>query len=124
MNTELLALLKDNTTTKIDVQVETNYRHVAVWCESFSKKWSICYQDGDMNGDRIGEAVFTNDGANCGLKELRDILKEIPEFQSLIDFDTYWSYEKLDELINEFCRNFAEENNIEIYFESDEIETA
>ena len=120
MNKELLALLEANTTTKIDVQVEPTYTQVAVWCESFGKNWSICYQDGDMNGDHKGEAVFTNDGANCGLKELRDILKEIPEFQTLVDLDTYWSYEELDELINEFCRKFAEENSIESYFESDE----
>lgn len=117
MNKELLALLRANTTTQIEVQVEPTYTQVAVWCQSFGKDWSICYQNGDACGGRKGEAVFTNAGADGGLKELRAILEDIPNFKVLIDSETYWSYESLDELINEFCSQFAEENNIARYFE-------
>lgn len=65
-----------------------------------------------MNGCRKGEAIFTNDGANCGLDELRNILKDRPEFSHLIDLETYWSYEELNELINEYCEEFAIKHNI------------
>jgi len=121
MNTiELKALIKKNSTFEIDPQEIGGDRQVAVWCKTFGQDWSICYQNGDMNGNRRGEAVFTNDGANCGLRELRDTLKNREEFQHLIDNDTYWSFEALDDLINEFCREYAEENNIASYFDADE----
>jgi hypothetical protein len=117
-NDELKKLIKVNSSFDIDVQMENGVQ-VAVWCKTFGKNWSICYQNGDMNGNKKGQAIFTNDGANVGLKELRNILKDRPEFQHLIDLDTYWSYEELDELINEFCAEFAEENSIADHFEND-----
>ena len=119
---KLLKFLKNNTTFSIDPQRIGGQLQVAVWLKSFGKDWSICYQNGDMNGDRKGEAVFDNAGADCGLIECRDILKNIPEFQSLVDLDTYCSYEDLDELIRVFCSNFAQEHNIDSYFEDEDEE--
>ncbi len=115
-----LKILEANTTFEIDVQVEPEYTQVAVWLKSFGQDWSICYQNGDMNGDKKGQAIFDNEGANCGLRECRDILKDKPEFAALVDLDTYWSYEDLDELINEFCRKFAVEHEISQNFETDD----
>lgn len=124
MNKEnLKKIIKDNSIFKIDVQNGRNYTQVAVFCETFGKKWSICYQNGDMNGAHKNKAIFTNDGANEGLLEFRNILKDREEFKILIDLNTYWSYSDLDDLINEFCEEFAEEHEIEsILYEKEEDE--
>ena len=108
-------LLFKNTTFEIDHQVEFN--QVAVWCKTFGKDWSICFQDGDMAGTNKGKAVWNNDGANEGIFLLREILINRPEFQGLIDNDTYWKYEAIDDLIYNFISDYAEKNNINSYFE-------
>ena len=117
---EELKIITDNTTFDIDTQAfDDGSIQVAVWLKTFGKDWSICYQNGDMNGDRKG-AIFNNDGANCGLSEARDILKEREEFAHLIDLETYWSYEELDQLISDFCEQFAEQHKIADQFDNDE----
>lgn len=110
-NNDLFNVILTNSKYEIDTQPE--FDQVAVWFTTFGKKWSICYQNGDMNGAHKGVATFTNDGADCGLRELREILEEKEEFQHLIDKTTYWKYCELDEFIKEFCKFFAEKNNIE-----------
>lgn len=113
MKTELLNELIKNTTYTVDVQAEPDYTQVAVWCKTYDQDWSICYQNGDMNGDHMGEAIYTNDGANCGLIEARNILKDKDGFKNLVDLDTYWSYGELDDLIHEFCDYLIEKESIE-----------
>jgi hypothetical protein len=116
-----LKILVENTTFEIDPQsFEDGSIQIAVWLKTFGQNWSICYQNGDMNGNHKGEAIYNNDGANIGLRECRNILKERPEFAHLIDLNTYWSYEELDELINEFCRLFAEQHKIAEMLTADE----
>jgi len=105
----------ENGNTFLDCQV-------VVWCQSFGKSWSICFQNGDMNGDGKGIAVWTNDGANSGIDEFRDILIDRAEFQCLIDETTYWKYEALNEFINDFISDYANETNPEKHFASDEVD--
>ncbi len=113
---ELIKILFNSTTFDIDIQPELD--QVAVWCESFDEHWSICFQNGDMNGDNIGTAIWTNDGADDGFYELLKILEKKPEFQCLIDDDTYHSDVWLRELIDDFIREYAEKENIDQHFEA------
>lgn len=118
---EELKIITDNTIFEIEPQsFDDGSMQIAVWLKTFDKDWVICYQNGDMNGAKKGEAIFTNPGANDGLKKCRDILKERPEFSHLIDLDTYWSYEELDQLISDFCKQFAEQHKIADQFDNDE----
>lgn len=112
-NEALKKLIKENSTFEIEEQdVEDGNTQVAVWAKTFGKPWIICYQNGDMNGDQQGIPIFTNPGANDGLLELRSILEDREEFRHLIDYTTFWEYEALDNLIHDFCEDFAEENKI------------
>ena len=111
---KLIKVLFDNTTFDIDIQPE--FEQVAVWCKSFGESWSICFQNGDMNGRHRGSAIWTNDGANEGLDDLNRILKNRDGFKDLIDPDTYHSDLYLDELINDFVRKYDERNNFDQYF--------
>ena len=78
---ELKALLLKNSEFKIDDQRDGELEQVAIWCTSFSKNWSICFQNGDMNGNYKGTAIFDNAGADCGLIELRNIIELHGEFR-------------------------------------------
>jgi hypothetical protein len=114
-NEELKNIIKENSTFKIETQYVNDNVQVAVWAKTFGKPWGICYQDGDMNGNERGTPIFDNPGADDGLRDLRDILKERAEFQHLIHRDTVWyvcDYEPVDELIREFCEEYAEANKI------------
>ena len=104
-NEQLIMLLMLNSSFEVDAQHDR--QQVAVWCESFGKKWSICYQNGDMNGNKKGTACFKNDGANEGLDELRDILSDVAEFKHLIDETTYHSHLELEEFIDSFVSNLS-----------------
>jgi hypothetical protein len=115
MNKQLLELLISNTTT-INITCTSPCTQAIVWCESFGRKWSVCYKNGDMSGSRKGEAVFINDQLNYGLEELRDILKEISAFKSLIETGAYCPYAKLSEFIGIFCIWLAKNENIDSYF--------
>lgn len=109
--------LLDNTTFSEDVQIfEDDSVQVAVWCKSFGESWSICFQNGDMNNANKGTPVWTNDGANCGLDDLLEILIERKEFQALIDNVTYHKYEAIKEFINDFISDYAERTSPEKYF--------
>ena len=112
----LKKLLLENTTFSEDVQIFDDSVQVAIWCQSFGKSWSICFQNGDMNGAHKGVPVWSNDGANCGLDDLLEILIDRKEFQSLIENTTYHKYEVLKEFINEFISDYAEKTTPEKYF--------
>jgi len=114
---QLKKLITDNTTFDIDLQdLGGGNVQVAVFLNTFSQDWTLCYQNGDMNGDHRGEAIFDNDGADDGLEELREILQNRAEFQHLIDETTFHSHLELDELIYEFCEEFGEKHNLDSYF--------
>ena len=113
----LKQFLLDNTTFSEDVQIfEDDSVQVAFWCKSFGESWSICFQNGDMNGSHKGTPVWTNDGANSGLDDLLEILIERKEFQCLIDSTAYHKYEVLKEFINDFIADYAEKTSPEKYF--------
>ena len=125
--TELAQLLRKNSTFEIDVQIIDENEgeqsaQVAVWCKSFGQDWSICYQNGDMMGNDIGTAKFNNDGANCGLDQLCDILSERAEFKCLIDEESYYQDADLVEFIHDFCREYALDHKIADHFYVDEDE--
>ena len=107
----LLVELHNRFPGEIDYQAE--YDQVAVWFEGFS----LCYQNSDMNGAGKGEPHWNNDGANDGLDMLFEILKNDDRFNALIAENEYWSNEYLNQLINDFCDDFAEKHNISDYFE-------
>lgn len=113
---QLVKTLFDNTIFDIDIQLD--YDQVAVWCKTFGEDWSICFQNGDMNGRYKGSAIWTNAGANCGLDELKAILKKRKEFQALIDPTTYHSDLYLDELISAFIAEYDEKENFDQYFKA------
>ena len=113
---KLKQILLKNSTFEIERQNIDGDLQIAVWCKSFGKDWSICYQNGDTNGDFKGTAVFNNPGADSGLQELRDILAERREFKHLIDENTYHQFWELENFINEFCEDFAETHNLSDYF--------
>ena len=106
----LLVELHNRFPGEIDYQAE--YDQVAVWFEGFS----LCYQNSDMNGDGEGAPHYDNDGANCGLDELFNILKNDDRFNPLIANEEYWENEYLEELIHDFCKDFAEKHKIADYF--------
>jgi len=112
---ELIKKLFDNTIFDIDHQPE--YDQIAVWCETFGEPWSICFQNGDMNGMDRGCAIWTNSGANSGLDEIKAILEKIDEFEVLVDHDTAHPYLYLDELINDFICEYDKKENFDQYFE-------
>jgi hydroxymethylpyrimidine pyrophosphatase-like HAD family hydrolase len=118
----LLNQLRANTTYKIEPQSAPEYFQVAVWCKSYNQSWSLCFQNGDMNGDHKGEAVWGNAGADDGLDELLEILKKQPEFKVLIEEDQYWEYEYLKELINDFIIEIAEKEKMDDYFADEDEE--
>lgn len=103
----ILHLLLDELKGEIEYQSEWN--QVAVWFKDFS----LCYQNGDMNGDKKGQAVWNNDGANIGVEVLRDLIANDPRFCPLYAEDKYWSYEYVNDMVALFCDAFAERNNIE-----------
>ena len=115
---ELLNLLFSETEFKRDIQPD--FDQVAVWCKTFGKDWSICFQNGDMNGKYKGSAIFYNEGANCGIDELLEILKERDELKCLIETEEYWKYEYLKELINEFISKYSDDNDMDNHFEDGE----
>ncbi len=92
-----------------EIEYQSEYNQVAVWFKDFS----LCYQNGDMAGNRKGEAIWNNDGANSGVQELRDLIANDPRFAPLYAEDEYWSYEYVDGMVALFCDAFAERNNIE-----------
>ena len=46
---KLKEILLKNSTFEIERQNIDGDLQIAVWCKSFGKDWSICYQNGDMN---------------------------------------------------------------------------
>lgn len=104
-NEQLTMLLMLNSNFEVDTQHEN--KQVAVWCESFGKKWSICYQNGDISGNQKGIACFRNEGANEGIYELLSILSDAEEFKHLIDENTYHSHLELEEFIDSFVRDLS-----------------
>ena len=106
----LLSIMLNEFKGNIDYQAE--WDQVAVWFPGFS----LCYQNGDMNGDDKGTPCFNNDGANNGLTELKEILKKDERFQPLVASEEYWKNEYVNEIINDFCIEFAKQNNIASYF--------
>ena len=116
--TELIKQLFDNTTFDIDIQ--SDFDQVAVWCETFGKPWSICFQNGDMNGRYKGTAIWTNDGANEGLDDLFNIIKIRNGFKELIDPSTYHKNIYLEELINDFICEYDEKENFDQHFSTEE----
>jgi len=109
---ELLQVLHDEYPGNIDHQIDENYDQVAVWFNGFS----LCYQDSDMNGGGKGEPHWSNSGADSGIDELKEILKGDERFQPLIAEDEYWCNEYLNDLINDFCVDYAEKHDIAGYF--------
>lgn len=110
----LLEAMLEEFQGKIDNQPE--YGQVVVYFEDFA----ICYQNGDMNGGRKGEPVWNNPGADDGLAELRELLSKDERFQPLIASEEFWMYEYLEELINNFCEQYAEIHNVAKYFRGEE----
>ena len=110
----LIKILHNEFQGKIEYQIdsEAGWDQVAVWFDGFS----LCYQDSDMNGAGKGEPHWNNDGANCGLDNLSGILENDNRFNGLIAENEYWSNEYLQQLINDFCKDFAEKHNITNYF--------
>ena len=106
--------------SSIDYQEE--WDQVAVWFSGIAGNFSLCYQNSDMNGESRGEANYDNPGADSGLDELKEILKNDERFQQLIAEEEYWKYEFLEKLISDFCVDFFEKNSIADYFEFPENE--
>lgn len=109
---ELLQILHDEYQGNIDHQIDENYDQVVVWFNGFS----LCYQDSDMNGSRKGEPHWSNPGADSGIDELKEILKDEERFQPLIAEDEYWCNEYLNDFINDFCADYAKKHDIAGYF--------
>jgi hypothetical protein len=109
----LRTLLKEQT-GEIDYQSE--YDQVAVWFDGFS----LCYQNSDMNGAGKGYPHWNNPGADSGVDELRDMLAADARFQPLIAEDESWPNEWLNTLVQDFCAEFEEKNNIAGYFANEE----
>ena len=97
---------------KGDIDYQGEWDQVAVWFNGFS----LCYQNSDMNGAGKGEPHYNNDGANSGLDELKDILKIDDRFNSLIAENEHWENEYLDQLIHDFCNDYAKKHGIADYF--------
>ncbi len=112
----ILHLLLDE--LKGEIEYQSEYNQVAVWFKDFS----LCYQNGDMNGDKKGQAVWNNEGADSGLKDLRDLIANDPRFAPLYAEDEYWSYKYVDDMVALFCDAFAEENDIKSMIQEDEDE--
>jgi len=108
----LLKIMHEEFDGTIDHQISENYDQVAVWFGKFA----VCYQDSDMNGGSKGEPHFNNDGANDGLDDLKEILKKDERFQPLIAKEEFWKNEFLRQIINDFCRSYAEKHKIADYF--------
>lgn len=102
---------------KGEIEYQSEYDQVAVWFKDFS----LCYQNGDMNGNKKGQAIWNNDGADSGVKVLRDLIANDPRFSPLYAENEYWSYEYVNDMVALFCDEFAERNSIADMF-SDESE--
>ena len=114
-NNSILELLLEE--LKGEIEYQSEYDQVAVWFKEFS----LCYQNGDMNGNKKGQAIWNNDGADSGVKVLRDLIANDSRFSPLYAEDEYWSFEYVDETVALFCDEFAERNSIADMF-SDEAE--
>lgn len=86
----------------IDTQVD--FDQVGVWLKLYGEHVSICYQNGDMNGESMGQAVFDNEGADDGpgdvVRALRKQNWDLTESQ-------------LQDLASDFLEAFSEKNGIE-----------
>jgi hypothetical protein len=107
----LLKIMMDE--FKGEIEYQEGFDQVSVWFDNFS----LCYQNSDMNGDGRGKAHWDNDGANCGIDELKEILKKDNRFNSLIAKDEYWDEEYLKEIVDDFCAEYSKKHNIEDMFE-------
>lgn len=107
----MIALIHDEFHGEIEYQEELD--QVAVWFSGFS----ICYQNSDINGNGKGEPHWNNEGANGGLDELREILKNDDRFNALIAKNECWENEYLNAFISDFCADFAERHKIANMFE-------
>ena len=107
---KLIEILHKEFPGQIDYQSEDD--QVAIWFNGFS----LCYQNSDMNGEGKGAPHYDNDGANCGLDELFDILENDDRFSPLIASEEYWKNEYLEMLIHDFCKDFAKKHKIADYF--------
>jgi len=96
----------------IDEQPELE--QVVVWFDGFS----VCYQNGDMNGSCKGEPAWDNPGADTVFSDFYKIAETDLDFMPLIapdeTHDSYW----LREFVNYFCERYADENNIKSIIES------
>ena len=115
-NNQLIAHLFNNTKYEIEEQDLGYGFQVAAWCESFGKSWSICFQDGDMNGN--GGINWRNDGANVGVYELLEILEEREEFKHLIDDEcnSRYRHSDLNDFIDEFILEICKKEKIKNLF--------
>jgi len=111
-------LFRNTRFSALDFQVD--YDQIAVQCETYGKQWSICFQNGDMNGKYKGEGIWTNEGANDGISELIEILEEHEDFEGLIDpesaHETIW----IEELVFDFISAYSERKEIDRFFDCDE----
>ena len=83
--------------------------------EMFGKKASLTLQNGDMNGGRKGQAVWNNEGADSGLDDLLEILKEWGPAKKFIEHEECWKYEYLKELRDIFIETLDEEFDFDQY---------
>ncbi len=104
---------------KGEIEYQSEYDQVAVWFNP--DNLVLCYQNGDMNGNKKGQAIWNNDGADSGVKVLRDLIANDPRFSPLYAENEYWSYEYVNDMVALFCDEFAERNSIADMF-SDESE--
>lgn len=110
----LLNILLEENPGRIDQQAE--FDQVAVWFDGFS----ICYQNGDMNGGHKGQAVWWNQVEDE--PRFVDTIKTDPRFTPLFDSEDepHWDlYGR--ELWDDFCRTYELKHpEITRFFETSE----
>lgn len=103
-NTILETLLEENVG---EIDIQDDFEQIAVWFKNSSM--SICYQNGDMNGDYKGEAVWWNEGAKpVGfLENLQndDRFCKVFAGKEETHFDLF-----AKKLVDDFCREYEKRN--------------